>query len=41
MSWNTGGTGSGTMPNIAYLAQMSATRATAGIAGYGMPLNSC
>ena len=33
MSWKMGGTTSGMMPNIAYFARMSATRAMAGIAG--------
>ena len=31
---------SGTMPNTAYLARISATRASIGIAGNGMPLKS-
>ncbi len=34
------GTTRGTTPKMAYLATISATRASIGIAGYGMPLKS-
>src|SRR5262245_54161632 len=40
MSSKSGGIGTGMSPNIAYLAQSRATRATMGIAGNGSPLQS-
>jgi hypothetical protein len=40
MSKNSGGMGSGMIPNATYFAKMKATRASMGIAGYGRPSSS-